>query len=743
MALGTYGAFAAMNRAKAKSEKPDYWEKYILPTLISSGVGAVVKPVVEQTTKAIGGVFDRPYEENERVWQERVAKEAQPYEAIRGQADVFLETHKQRVNEGGSPGRAAEIYMEGQIDQDLQRKLAQGEVYIDVDGVKKPVVLKDVYGTQAYKIMVSNLAKAQLDADDGKLRNQYNKLVELSSTKSQESIDQKRTRRQGYSKLATNWGGSVSNFIGGKSTEDLLVQSLTDWKASTQFQSNLALSNAWDKFNATRNPKDAANALSLIAVQEEFAKIDLSNFETTSVTQGTDTYRNEKGNFVTRSGVNVRTFNVVTGESEVKFEGTGDEMPTTIDSAAFNAKYDLIDNQLASLQTGKAYSEEKSRAFVEDLSKTYEGIDIFNLGALVGTEGFADEAGRKKLDNIAKSISLRISNFRSNKESFVPTYSEARKEQIIAFNSKWASTEAAYRTNLAEVMTDPSKVEGLIDEYRLAKIRYSEVNAALEAGLVELDENGKPLPIGYKRGDDNAVTQNPEANLTNGQYAVNMQVYEKWEAERGLLSPAQKQKVYDATPNADERLSETKARIEAQADIDEQRRQDNLTEEQRIAEEKARNRDEQIAQEFEVSTLDNILENKTTVETVVRGRGRQRRSVKERKINEEFKWGPSLAEIRQEVGRRMPIEDSKELLKEIGKDITDVEEAREINTWYSDNQEKLAVAIATNEKVHELWKEEGHVGLYKKYNLDYIKKREGIVSEILAGPSLLSNNQVE
>ena len=743
MALGTYGAFAAMNRAKAKSEKPDYWEKYILPTLISSGVGAVVKPLVDQTTKALGGVFDRPYEENERVWQNRVAKEAQPLDSIRSQADVFFNTHKQRINEGHSPERVAEIFMEGQIDQNLQTKLAQGEVYIDVDGEKKPLVLKDVHGTQAYKVVVSNLAKAQLDADNGKLRNQYNKLVELSSTKPQESIDQKRTRRQGYSKLATNWAGSVSNFIGGKSEEDLVNQSLATWKASTQFQSNLALSNAWDKFHTTRNPTDAAKALSLIAVQDEFAKIDLSNFETISVTQGTKPYRNDDGNFVKAEGVNVRTFNAVTGKSEVKFERTGDEIPTTIDSAVFNAKYDLIDNQLASLQTGKAYSEKKSRAFVEDLSKKYEGIDIFNLGALVGTEGFADKVGRKKLDNIAKSISLQISNFRSNKESFVPTYSEARKEQIIDFNSKWASSEAAYRTSLADVMTDPSKVEDLIDKYRLAKIKYSEISAALEAGLVELDANGKPLPIGYKRTDGNVPTQNPEANLTNGQYEVNAKVYEKWEKERGLLSPEQKQKVYDATPNADERLSETEARRKAQAEIDEQKRQANLTEEQRKAEEEARKRDEQIAEEFEVSTLDNILENKTTVETVVRGRGRQTTSVKERKINEEFKWGPSLAEIRQEVGGRMPIEDSKELLKEIGKDITDVKEAREINTWYSDNQEKLAVAIATNEKVHELWKEEGHVGLYKKYNLDYIKKREGIVSEILAVPSLLSNNQVE
>ena len=558
----TYGVFARGSQLKASAAKDGNFGQDFLDKLLGATATAVVAPIAQRITGGVSEFFNQPYEKNERAWQKAAEKAREENVVARGRGHDFFDMHKLNYQATGSDDGAARKYTESIINQNLQDMLAKGETtyHLPIEGTEYTdpvsVNLKDM-DEKAYAVLVGNLADAKLDANDGKFRKQYMKILNLTRGYSKEEDSEKKARIQKHSKLATGYIGSLSNIIRGQSEEELINESLNSLKNSKRFQDDLALLNAFKNFDETKTLDNANAVLTQAFVNEELSKLAIENFENQSATPGTSTYRNDDGNLVTRDGMFVRTYNTITGKTTVDFQGTGEEIPTTVDRTLFKSKYDSIGPSLTAIQTGTLYSKDKGRTFVANLAEKHN-LDIFNLQQYVGAKGFADENGRKKLEDTAKSISLEIFNFRNNKQNFVPTFSESRKKAITDFYKGWAATEASYRSKLAKQYADDDAIEPdfevieeLVEEHKLAALKYTENLVAIENGLVDIDRKGNPIAVGWKLNEENVPEPDKEAGLTRGELEVNAAVFKLWETERKVLS-LEKKEIIRKTVEAEE-----------------------------------------------------------------------------------------------------------------------------------------------------------------------------------------------
>ena len=251
----------------------------------------------------------------------------------------------------------------------------------------------------------------------------------------------------------------------------------------------------------------------------------------------------------------------------------------------------------------------------------------------------------------------------------------------------------------------------------------AEIAAGLDANVIALDRDNNPIAVGNFLDEEGRSVVDPQYGFTPLEHKISNARFDEWTRTKRNLPEETIEKITHNFLKLDT-VEDTSAEEVIDVDTTSQNAKNDAEEKNRLLEE------ERLLKEFNVSTLEGILENKTTL--VKSGQGGRRKGG--RIINEEFKWGPSLVETRKELGHHMPLKASTELLKGLQTTQSNVKEAREINMWYNDNKEKLAVAIATSKNAYDMWQEEGHVGLYKKYNLDY-----NIKIAALTQPSILSN----
>ena len=714
-----------------KKEKGSWWKDVLKQTVVAG----VATPIAETISEGISGVISKPFDSNERLWQETAQEATAANRATNSRADSFEVRHDNLIKKGMTSEQAMRDVVASTLGNELQAKLAEGETSIAYGGKTIEIGLADL-SSDALTVLTNRLADERIAADDGKFGKQYMKILDNVRQRVDESAADQNKRVNAHNRLSKNVFGKLANWLRGETNEDLLEKSLASLRNSQVFQDNATLANDFAEYDKTRGVKEGINVLNQAAVNEAVGKLSLKNFEKEpSAVPGTHTLR-EGGDGPWRkyNGMWVKKYNSVTEESSLSFTPHGEGILTSEDRHLFDTKFDYLDIELTRINNTGV----KGNALINQLAGKFPEHNIFNLGASMNEEGSADSASRTKLYEDANFIATEITKFNTNRDNLTPTYTELQKTSQIKFHENWAAEEAAYSLRIGSEV-DPETKDELILDYKKAKIESTQIADALRANLVSFD--GKNIvPVGHMimkgEGENVAFGVIPDAKMpdgvtpiTNGQAFLNIEIYRSWNEERRLLSPEQKENIYRSVADADMSVVDSTQNAE---DLDAQKKQDDerrKIESAEVEETSKTLEEERLLKEFNVSTLEGILD-KTTLEKFRQGKIQVERRI----INEEFKWGPSLVETRKELGNRMPLKASTELLNGLQKTQSNVTEAREINTWYNDNKEKLAVAIATSKTAYDMWKKEGHVGLYKKYNLDY-----NIKIAALTQPSILSN----
>jgi hypothetical protein len=544
---------ANLSEKRRKKEKGSWWKDVLKKTVVAG----VATPIAETISEGISGVISKPFDNNERLWQEKAQEATAVNRATNSRADNFVSRQDTLEKQGMTPEQARRRVVALSITDEIQAKLAEGETSIEYGGKTIEIGLADL-SPDALNVLTNQLADEQIAADDGKFGKQYMKILDNARQRVNENDTQRNKRVNAHNRLSKNVFGKAINIVRGKTKEDLLEKSLSSLRNSQVFQDNAMLANDFAEYDKTRGVKEGINVLNQAAVNEAVGKLSLKNFEKKpSAVPGTHTLR-EGGDGPRRkyNGMWVRKYNSVTGESSQTFTPHGEGILTSEDSYLFDQTFNYLDKELTRINNAGV----KGNAFINQLAEQFPGYNIFNLGASMNEEGSADSAGRTKLYEAANFIANETTEFNTNRDNLTPTYTELEKTSMIEFHKGWGAKRAALVSKLGSEV-DPVEKDNLILELKKVDLESSQIANALRAGLVSSD-SGVIVPVGHmiKKGEDENVTYvvSPDATMsdgvtpiTNGQAFVNREIHKLWNEERRLLSPEQKETVYKSVADAD------------------------------------------------------------------------------------------------------------------------------------------------------------------------------------------------
>lgn len=710
-------------RDEERREGRGFWGD--LGMTLASGV--VQQAVVEPITESVAGFINRPFADRDNIFLKSLREDTTKGQRLaRERIKVDLVTDTNAQAQGLTDVQRAANSITPSIMTDLKRQAKLGSLKNALgDKISMQELLKD----NTLNILAEELATQSVTANNNAGVNAYNAKINagrlLDLTREGDASLKKHYEQ--YNVLERNWLDKGLNMLRGRSSEDLITIATEKIKTTDRYKRNQAVQEAienWDKFQNSESIQQLTKAENLANFYETFDEGVLDK----------KTY-----NFVTRQkiidGVTHTANGVVESTQEFGkppspgvFKPDVDGWVKTTTAREKVREYGSIPTAIKNL--GKNISDKALLKLNRDLNGPQFQINgkQINWSAM---ETYAGQPGFLKLVEEAFEI---VNKVPLDKKNFRPGFSQAHREyQILAQSTAVASRE---RHRLRMEASDLTPEEQIIrtNEFLEAQAYSVQVRAGLASELISLQPDGINAMPNYSvpalDGDGQIIPGSYENDLTqgktNGEHAVADLYFEKWQLSR---EPTQVEidTVIKSTPNADELASVTAQRdaeeIEKRATAEQVAADAAATTAAEVKAAKTAAADAAAIEAFNAVGLDGILEENTTIKEITRGRGKSRRTTTGRFLNEGVGHGPTLKATVNELGSRIPLKDVRSLLAEMGLSATEPTNFKTINQWFTANKEKIAVALATNKNVYSLFKEEGHAGLYRKFNNEYVNRR--------------------
>ena len=691
--------------------------------------GIVQQAVVEPITESVAGFINRPFADRENVFLKSLREDTTKGQRLareRAKVDLSLDTKWQGAGLNDVQ-RAANSLMPS-IQRSLKQQARRGTLTNSADA---KISMQELVDNDLLNTLAEELATQSVTANNNAGVNAYNAKIDagrlLDLTPAGDASLKKHYAQ--FNNLSQNWVDKGFNMLRNKSPEDLINIATEKIKTTDRYKRNEEVRAAigdWDKFQNPESLTELTNANSMAELWGRVDSDSLENVVGQGVTTRTKidddknspTYRQE----VTAVGIWRLTQKPGEPAKETFIPNNKGWLSTTTAQDAIS----LYGDPTKAINNLGGISEKKKRQLMQDL----DAIELNGESGVWRHLHLPKNASQTGALKAIKSVFDTINAVGMDENAFTPGYDESlRKAQI-----KSLGTLAAARTRLEAALADDElgdedkvQLRNNFFQYREEAIR---LQAGLNAKIVSVGPDGATAIPKYSvpalDGDGQIIPGRFAHDLTqgktNGEHVVADLYFEKWQLSR---EPTQVEidAVIKSTPNADELASVTARRRDeeiAKIATADQAAADAAVE---VKATETAATDAAAIEAFNAIGLDGILEENTTIKEITRGRGRQERTTTERYLNEGVGHGLTLKATVNELGSRIPLEDTRSLLADMG-----LPEAptnfKTINQWYTANKEKLATALATNKNLYSFFKEEGHAGLYRKFNNEYINRRK-------------------
>tara|TARA_R110000824_G_scaffold34255_3_gene109060 strand:- start:6725 stop:9073 length:2349 start_codon:yes stop_codon:yes gene_type:complete len=534
---------ADLSEKRRKKEKGSWWKDVLKQTVVTG----IASPIAETISEGISGVISKPFDNNERLWQETAQKATESNIAANNRLTSTMATYNKGKDNGLTDREVAGEALRPQITRQLEKDLAEGKFVQEGNEVS---LLNMPNNSQAFNVVVDNLIEEKLSENDDAHFKSYMKLINLGQSRITENSTQRRARLSSFNRRSSNWLGSVTNFVLGKSGKELDDKALSLLKDSSKYKHGIAIQAAYKDYETTRGVEEGEKLFGQIAAQDHINRVDASNFKSFSRIQGQKFKYNEGGVLVSQNVITVietdsRTKKIITNSINV-----GQPQETNVGREVFNTKNNSTKANLLSLRSGGPdwLDSNKAKKFYKELKDSYPDVPIDDLSALYGTKEFLGEDGQKRLDNIADNLKEKTNGFMYNEKnaanSLAVNQQKQRKillEGEAAFEAKVLSQHVDYQYILAngtpeEIIKAQEEMIPVLEAAHERRSELGEIKAGLDANVIALDRLGNPIAVGNFLNDKNQSVVDPQYGFTPLEHEISNAKFDEWKRAGRSLS---------------------------------------------------------------------------------------------------------------------------------------------------------------------------------------------------------------
>ena len=535
-----------------KKEKGSWWKDVLKQTVVTG----VASPIAETISEGISGVISKPFDSNERLWQETAQEATESNIVANNRLTSTMATYNKGIDSGLTDRQVAGETLRPEITRQLTKDLAEGTFVQEGNEVS---LLNMPNNSQAFKVVVDNLIEKKLSENDDAHFKSYMKLINLGQSSITENSTQRRARLSAFNRRSSNWVGSAINFVRGKSGKELDDEALSLLRNSSKYKHGVATQAAYKDYETTRGVEEGERIFGQIAAEDYINQLDPSNFTSTSRIQGPELVWKD-GVLVRQNGLTVITTNSRLGTTEQERINVGRAQETTVGREVFNLKNEHTKANLLSLRSGGPdwLDSNKAKKFYKELKDSYPDVPIDDLSALYGTKEFLGEDGQKRLDNTANNIKETINGFMYDPKNAANPLAVAQQkhrkilsEGQAAFEAKVLSENEAYQYTRANGTPEEIRQaeEDMIPVLAAANKRRSElaeIAAGLDADVLALNRLGNPIAVGNFLNEKGQSVVNPQYGFTPLEHEISNAKFDEWTRTKRNLSEETIEKITSA-----------------------------------------------------------------------------------------------------------------------------------------------------------------------------------------------------
>lgn len=745
---GTFRESARIDRKRRERDEErregrGFWGDLGKSLLDTTMQQVVVQPIAE----SVASYVRKPYEDRDNVFFANFKNEETMQKNTARRAEVFRNAHDNLRDTGMSPEEIAASYQYDSIRKEIDRQQIAGELVDDVTG--KPIGLEFINnpgkGDKTFKdILVRQLAMKKVMANDGEIFNSYMDAYKEAGDVSlgPEASKDFKANILRFNNTASSWVDTIKRMATGTSKQEVMNASVKNARDSVPEIEEVEEANAAFKIYDQYKTPDAARAVyDAVEMNKIVRAIPQSQRETVSVLPYNKPSVDDNGFEVVQPGVNITTVNnQFPDKSTVVWQPTGE-----IRSMTTNADRARGMETIASLYDGatKNFSDDRKRFYQEKINNMHRNADDIPYNQASNTPYMNDS----KYQASYTAVALMLQEAKTDPSNYRDSMTESLKQMNIAIAVELVKTEPAFQKHLVDQSITKTFRDGTVNpeyvravdarETRIAELHKMEFGLDAEVAIWD-EKNKKMIPTYHKLNEyGNAVPDPRYTDTTLADFEVAAKKFTFWnrgmpftrknedELRKSLafgdkplfMLEDGKTRVLNTRTGDYEEISTVVETPEVTSDVAA------TTAAEVKATETAAALDA-IGTEF----LDNILEENTTMKLFDSGR-------KKRFLNEGVGHGFTLEKIRSELGRNVPYEDASKVLRDMGytargtssqtgpRLVLNVAAVKKVEDWYDTNKEKLATALAVDKNVYSLFKKEGHAGLYRKFNNEYVNRR--------------------
>ena len=555
---------SAYKRYQDRYSRGSFMERLGLHLAGSVAQQAIIDPISE----TVGGFLSKPYSDRDNIFLKNqnisTADEMGKMNAQRGAS--FMKRYRDGKDRGLSD---QEIHAEEYYDtirRDLAEQYSLGKIKDPVTGI--PIPLEAVSGgpNDRDTILIHtarNLAEKKAESS----HDQYMAIIkELGDIDLGDKADENWNKHIGsFNTLSNNWLESASNFILGRSNEDLnasAYESLQKDKTYIEHTEVRKAFEAYDEFSSEANLEEAILAKKAVDVYKQYPE---SRFIVVSHTPTNRTEIDQDENSptylqtVTRRGV----------ETIVRDRRKPDAMPVV----TFNAtKSPVLATSIENLSNliGSPSAAIKNLNITDTAKQNLkarikEEYPNYTLGNPIRYAQIHKKKGLEDQEAILAIIDEWGLDDANRVEPLSVTLREARIQVI-------PKIQAARRAILgAEEYPDDGSRQEALEAASTYLERDAKLQAGIESKMITLNSVGEAVPLYHYKEPLGINSKNPFAkklntvtglleSVTNKDYAVAMEKWDRW--QKGLdFTPQARDALLKDRPELDEEVSFTQEEI--------------------------------------------------------------------------------------------------------------------------------------------------------------------------------------
>ena len=525
-------------------------------------------------------------------------------------------------------------------------------------------------------------------------------------------------------------GTGLGRRFDGKTTEELDAKAWANIEATDLYKNSRAFQNAVTASKGNLSLDYMNDALQKIKTSERLAA---ENFNVTKVTEAWEPHEDGSSKYVVRAF----TTNRITGIAERVAESTVmtkklsnreilESIPinTVIKNSGLNKKAQM---EILGILSRK-YKAKDGQPIVWSRLHEYsdeDGILKIRNNALRDIQAFREAAGDEQLYDTATQQKNKVIN-----ALIVDTTKEmqdagaSQSDTIKAVNSGTETMKRILDVNEGLKTYVPMNNNKSVE---VQGVSYGQGDIYLGASVpvgfdVQRDENGT-----IKMDEAGGVTAVPLSSVPLRERALNLHIFNNNQRGRGTLSKYAQQDYLDNL--TEEQLDAVRTKEEKEKiriDTDNNRSDNNQNKDNNFIE--VNNESDTVSNE-----LDQIVEESSESRYSEEFLAKYPKidPLKNPRLKEGVGHGKTLTEIRAKLKQgSIPMDSIKNIL-DIGQESSTqhLSKIRVLNRWYKDNYNKLAIAIAANEDLYDLFMAQGYEGLVKRfYPKENIQKKSSLLA---------------